>query len=68
MAAKRKTTRNPDATVHRQVKPGEVVTYQRHTYADRCTLQVPSRDVDALLATGKMDELKSDADVPDVAA
>jgi hypothetical protein len=42
MAAKRKTTRNPDATVHRQVKPGEVVTYQRHTYADRCTSRSPA--------------------------
>ena len=35
--------KDPNETVHVQVKPGEIVVYQDHVYGDRGTLQVPRR-------------------------
>jgi hypothetical protein len=57
---------DPEATYHLQVKPGQVVEYNRLAFGDRATLQVPGADVEALLAGGQV-ELVEPHEVPDVA-
>ena len=56
----------PDATYHVQVKAGASAVYERLSYGARATLQVPGRDVEALLKTGSVELVEPDA-VPDVA-
>jgi hypothetical protein len=63
----RKKQRDPEATVHLQVKPGRtVVLADGCSYGDRATLQVPGRIAEELLAAGGVEEVDPAA-VPDVA-
>jgi hypothetical protein len=62
-----KRQRDPNATVHLQVKPGRtVVLADGCSYGDRATLQVPGRVADELLAAGNVEEVAPTA-VPDAA-
>jgi hypothetical protein len=66
-AKNKRAARDPDATVHLQVKPGRtVVLADGCSYGDRATLQVPGRIAEDLLAAGNVEEVDP-ATVPDVA-
>ena len=46
---------DPEQTYQLQVKVGATVVYDRMAFGDGCTLQVPGRDVEALLASGDVE-------------
>lgn len=57
--------KNSNETVFLQVVEGEIVEYDGHVYGSRATLQVKRSDVGRV--NGKVEELRSGDDVPDVA-
>jgi hypothetical protein len=59
--------RNPDETVHLQVKPWHTAVFEGRAYGDRGTLQMTWREAERMLKDGDVVEVDPAA-VPDAGA